>query len=78
MSDETSFAELDEQHAELLPARTVLSLLSAVDSGDASTSGKPGTPGAPGESVPGPRSNIWFLFSYQQDGSAQGDSAQGG
>jgi hypothetical protein len=28
MSDALSFAELDEQHVELLPGRTVLSLLS--------------------------------------------------
>jgi hypothetical protein len=29
MSDELSFAEIDGQHVELLPARTVLSLFSA-------------------------------------------------
>ena len=31
MSDALSFAEIDGQHAELLPARTVLSLLSMAD-----------------------------------------------
>lgn len=72
MSDETSFVELDEQRAELLPARTVLSLLSAVDSGGTDTPGAPGTPGEPGESIPGSGSNTWFLFGYQQGDSAQG------
>jgi hypothetical protein len=33
MSDPMSFAELDEQHVELLPARTVLSMFSAADGG---------------------------------------------
>jgi hypothetical protein len=33
MSDTVSFAELDGQHVELLPARTVLSLFSAGDGG---------------------------------------------
>ena len=33
MSDALSFAEIDGQHAELLPARTVLSLLSMGDPG---------------------------------------------
>ena len=33
MSDAMSFAEIDGQHVELLPARTVLSLFSATTSG---------------------------------------------
>ena len=33
MSDTDNFAELDEQHVELLPARTVLSMFSAGDGG---------------------------------------------
>ena len=35
MSDTVSFTELDGQHVELLPARTVLSLFSAADGGSA-------------------------------------------
>ncbi len=35
MSDTVSFAELDGQHVELLPARTVLSVFSAQDTGGA-------------------------------------------
>jgi hypothetical protein len=41
MSDTVNFAELDGQHVELLPARTVLSMFSADDGGIASD----GTPG---------------------------------
>ncbi|MGH3753449.1 MAG: hypothetical protein ACRDRP_12265 [Pseudonocardiaceae bacterium] len=41
MSDTVSFAELDRQHVELLPTRTVLSLFSTGDGGTASN----GTPG---------------------------------
>ncbi|HZA16144.1 MAG TPA: hypothetical protein VE645_04495 [Pseudonocardiaceae bacterium] len=33
MSDTANFAEFDEQHVELLPARTVLSMFSAGDGG---------------------------------------------
>lgn len=50
MSDATSCAELDGQHVELLPARTLLSLLNMIDLG---IDGAPGTPGAPGTGVPG-------------------------
>jgi hypothetical protein len=39
MSDTVSFVELDGQHVELLPARTVLSMFSAIDGGAAA----PGT-----------------------------------
>ncbi len=35
MSDAVSFAELAGQHVELLPARTVLSMFSAIDGGTA-------------------------------------------
>jgi hypothetical protein len=35
MSDTVSFADLDGQHPELLPARTVLSLFSAANGGNA-------------------------------------------
>ncbi|MGB8961892.1 MAG: hypothetical protein WCC38_08065 [Pseudonocardiaceae bacterium] len=52
MSDAMSLAELAGQHVELLPARTVLSLLRAGTDG-AGTPGEPGTPGAHGPSVNG-------------------------
>lgn len=46
MSDALSFAEIDGQHVELLPARTVLSLFSLA--GDSGTSGTSGTSGVVG------------------------------
>jgi hypothetical protein len=39
MSDTLSFAELEAQHAELLPARTVLSLFSISGSGSSNVGG---------------------------------------
>ncbi len=48
MSDAMSFGELGELHVELLPARTLLSLLHASGAG---ASGDPGTAGAKGQSI---------------------------
>jgi hypothetical protein len=48
MSDVLSFAELDGQHVELLPARTVLSLFGTVGNG-----GNGGTGGAGGSGTGG-------------------------
>ncbi|MGH3836229.1 MAG: hypothetical protein ACRDSF_11070 [Pseudonocardiaceae bacterium] len=70
MSDATRLAELDEQHVELLPARTLLSLLSAIDLG---TDGAPGTPGTPGPSIPGP--GTWLPIDSQ---SSIGDTGSAG
>ncbi|MBV8541179.1 MAG: hypothetical protein JO364_00140 [Pseudonocardiales bacterium] len=67
MSDAMSFAELAEQCVELLPARTVLSILRAGTAGDAGAAGEPGTHGAHGESIPG--TTWWVLFGYDQSGS---------
>ncbi|MGH3781894.1 MAG: hypothetical protein ACRDRO_15050 [Pseudonocardiaceae bacterium] len=39
MSDTVSFAELDRQHIELLPARTVLSMFGVQDPGGANPGG---------------------------------------
>jgi hypothetical protein len=57
-----SVVELAEQHVALLPARTVLSLLTAAPpdgTGDAD-GGRPGHPGSPGESVPGSGKTITY------------------
>jgi hypothetical protein len=63
MSDPLTFAELEAQQVELLPARTVLSLFSA---------GTPGTPGANGSATPGiPNiSNVFTsgIFSFHSTG----------
>lgn len=45
MPDTSDVAEANEQHIELLPARTVMSLFSA--------NGDPGTPGSGGQGEPG-------------------------
>jgi hypothetical protein len=60
MSDNLTFAELEAQHVELLPARTVLSLFSA------------GTPGSNGSATPGipGTSNVFSIgiFSFHFSG----------
>jgi len=53
MSENLTFAEIEAQHVELLPARTVLSMISVA------TPGTPGTPGKPGGAIQGLGFNIW-------------------
>lgn len=50
MSENLTFAEIEAQHVELLPARTVLSMISVAT---------PGTPGKPGGAIQGLGFNIW-------------------
>lgn len=57
MSEPISRAELDAHTAELLPQRTVLSLLSL-----ASARHDPGTQNAQGHSIPS--STWWMIFGY--------------
>lgn len=73
MSDAMSFAELAEQYVELLPARTVLSMLRTGTGGNADARGEPGTRGADGESIPG--SPWWFIFGYNRSGFSLGDAS---
>ncbi|MGH3821349.1 MAG: hypothetical protein ACRDRA_00660 [Pseudonocardiaceae bacterium] len=68
MSDAMSCAELAAQHAELLPARTVLSILnqSTLNPGDIEITGprgEPGTQGANGQSMRGFNFLGWFGWS---------------
>ncbi|MDQ4011879.1 MAG: hypothetical protein M3228_14580 [Actinomycetota bacterium] len=63
MSEAMSFAVLDGQHVELLPARTVLSLFSVGDSG---ANGSHGNAGADGKSIPA--TTKWNLFGLAQYG----------
>lgn len=60
MSDAMSFTELDGQHVELLPARTVLSLFIVGDQGTN------GSSGADGKSIPA--TSKWNLFGLAQYG----------
>jgi hypothetical protein len=60
MPDAMSSAELAGQYVELLPARTVLSLLQAGTDGIASAPGEQGDHGSNGASIPG--TTMWALF----------------
>ncbi|HEY3895565.1 MAG TPA: hypothetical protein VGL88_09375 [Pseudonocardiaceae bacterium] len=54
MSDVLSFAVLNEQRAELLPARTVLSMFAAADPGPLDPNGSLGTMVTKMLGIPGP------------------------
>ena len=71
MSDTLNFAQLDGQHVELLPARTVMSLFS-VD-------GDPGTPGSGGPGAPGTGHNQGGISTGGQvESEGQGIPGQDG
>lgn len=75
MSDVMSFAELSGQHVELLPARTVLSMLHSDVAGTAGAPGEPGTAGAPGKGYSG--SSPWrmlFLYDPSSGSLSMGDT----
>ncbi|MGH3867206.1 MAG: hypothetical protein ACRDQ4_13890 [Pseudonocardiaceae bacterium] len=75
MLDLMSFAELTEQHVELLPARTVLSLWRAGTGGSAGDPGESGNPGTNGQGFPG---FIWWYLSGSNrsgSGSSFGDAS---
>jgi hypothetical protein len=75
MSDAVSFAELDGQYVELLPARTVLSLFSAqISAGDAESTGS-GTNSGDGPSL-SPMSMLGL--TGMTTSGADGTSAEGG
>jgi hypothetical protein len=61
MSDAMSFAELAGQYVELLPARTVLSLMQAGTGGiTAGVPGEQGDHGSHGANIPG--TTMWAIF----------------
>lgn len=69
MSDAFSFAEIDSQQVELLPARTVLSLFATGVSGGNGTTGSSGAPGggaggSGGVGKGGIPINIWSGMSF--------------
>lgn len=64
MPDLMSSVDLAEQHVELLPPRTVLSLWRADLAGDTGVSGEPGNNGAEGKSIPG--TSWWALLGYDR------------
>lgn len=76
MSDVMSFAEIHDQFVELLPARTVLSLLHAAQGG---IIGAPGRPGARGAHGPGLVDYAWSgLFGNSDQSGLPGTSSPAG
>ena len=74
MSDAVSFAELDGQHVELLPARTVLSMFSAhIPIGDAESTTSSGADSGAGSVTP-----ISMLGLTGMNSGADGSNADGG
>ncbi|MGH3898011.1 MAG: hypothetical protein ACRDTA_07085 [Pseudonocardiaceae bacterium] len=71
MSDVMSFAELGEQYVELLPARTVLSLLPA----GTGANGDAGTPGPSGQGTS--KFTFFGIFGYGGSDSSYTFSATG-
>jgi hypothetical protein len=73
MSDNLTFAELEAQHLELLPARTVLSLISPA------AGGRSGTGGSAGNTQQGSGFNWMSGFGlYGGTGTATFGTATGG
>lgn len=70
MSEAMSFAEITGQYVELLPPRTVLSVVRAGGEGSAAGHGEQGTRGSDGESIPG--TTWWALFISYRPGSGYG------
>ena len=75
MSDGLSFAEIDGQHVELLPARTVLSLFSA--GGDCCGGGDGGTGGAGGDAQGGIGVNLLNINLLGSQDNIAGSAAGG-
>ncbi len=83
MTDALSFTEIDAQHLELLPARTVLSLFTAGGGGSKGGDATGGTGGYGGEGEG--KATIAHNWFYIEDGDiyamatgGQGGSADGG
>ncbi|MFY9806660.1 MAG: hypothetical protein WCC38_16485 [Pseudonocardiaceae bacterium] len=78
MSDALSFVEIDGQHVELLPARTVMSLFSATGTGGRGGNG--GTGGAGGQGRGGIGVNLLNidLFGDQTNSAGDGTGGAGG
>jgi hypothetical protein len=78
MSDALSFVEADAQHVELLPARTVMSLLPLHDSGG--RGGNAGDGGKGGQGRGGIGLNILniALFGDQINSAGDGTGGEGG
>ena len=80
MSDAMSFAQLEDQTAELLPARTVLSMIRVKSGGGVCVGGAGGTGGNGGDGSGGLGVNALniILFDEQHNEAANGYGGAGG
>jgi hypothetical protein len=78
MSDALSFAEIDGQHAELLPARTVMSMFSAGGGGGRGGNGGHGGTGGVGRGGLGINLLNLNLFGDQTNSAGDGTGGAGG
>jgi hypothetical protein len=76
MSDALSFAEIDGQHVELLPARTVMTLFRACGCGESGGNG--GTGGNGGSAQGGLGVNVLSGLGVLGTGTASAGDASGG
>lgn len=76
MSDAMSLTELAQQHVELLPARTVLSLWRAGIDGLPGDPGTPGTAGGKGQSFSG--TSMWALINGYTQSDPGGTGSKNG
>jgi hypothetical protein len=75
MSDALSFAEIDSQRVELLPARTVLSLFNTMGGSDRGGNG--GTGGAGGQGRGGIGVNLLNIDLFGDQTNSAGDGVGG-
>jgi hypothetical protein len=78
MSDALSFAEIDGQHLELLPARTVMSMLSTTGGSDRGGNGGTGGAGGAGRGGIGVNLLNIDLFGDQTNSAGDGVGGAGG
>ncbi len=80
MFDALSFGEIADQHVELLPARTVLSMIRVKSGGGVCVGGHGGTGGHGGEGEGGLGVNLLniILFDEQHNEAANGYGGAGG
>lgn len=78
MSDALSFADIDGQHVELLPARTVMSMFRACGCGGGESGGDGGTGGNGGNAQGGLGINVLSGLGVLGTGTASAGDATGG
>ncbi|HXT44428.1 MAG TPA: hypothetical protein VN748_09980 [Pseudonocardiaceae bacterium] len=77
MSDALSFVEINGQHVELLPARTVMSLLHTGGGSDSGRGGNGGTGGNGGQGRGGIGLNVLNIDLFGDQTNSAGDGVGG-